>query len=89
MNVCTEFQVNPSNGCWDISLKTINVNLMVTLEEDAKVSRIHPLETASVCVKFHINIAVWTKVLDQQHYLCTQSAPNTARLKGPKPLMIS
>lgn len=33
MNVCTEFHVSPSNSCLDILLKTINVNLMVALEE--------------------------------------------------------
>ncbi len=32
MNVCAKFYGSPSNGYWDISLKTTNVNLMVALE---------------------------------------------------------
>ncbi len=39
IDVCTTFHGNPSNSCRDISLKPINVNLMVAPEET---SGIHP-----------------------------------------------
>ncbi len=33
MNVWTKFHDNPSNSCWDISLKTTNVHLLGALQE--------------------------------------------------------
>lgn len=33
MNVCSKCHDNPFNNCGDISLKTINVNIMVELKE--------------------------------------------------------
>lgn len=43
IKVGTNFHSNPSNTCWDISLKTANVNLMVVLEKKKS-----SLETTSV-----------------------------------------
>ncbi len=36
INVGTKFHGSPSNSCWDISLKTTTVNLMVALEEKSE-----------------------------------------------------
>lgn len=36
MNVWTKFHGNPSKRWWDISLKTVNVNLLVVLEQNSE-----------------------------------------------------
>ena len=33
INIGNKFHNSPSDSCWDISLKTTNVNLMVAVEE--------------------------------------------------------
>ena len=75
INVCTKFQGNPSNSCWNISLKTTNHSLMVLLwktKQVNKVSGINPLENINVCTKFHANpsnsywdISASTKVVNR------------------------
>ncbi len=41
INVWTTFHGNPSKSCWDISLKTTNVNLMVAPEEKSEDHQSH------------------------------------------------
>lgn len=51
MNAFTKFSDNPSNSCGDISLKDVNMNLRVALEEKSmitKVSRTGPVRTMNV-----------------------------------------
>ncbi len=68
-NKLTTFHGNPSDSCWDISLKSLD--LMVALQEMSagiiKVITIHPLGSVNVCTIFHDNlssrcwdISVWT-----------------------------
>lgn len=75
MKVCTKLCGIPFNSCGDTYFTITNVNLMVTLEESkrfTKVGRIHPLGTMNVCTNFDGNqstgcwvISVWTKMVDR------------------------
>lgn len=40
MNVYIKFQVDPSYSCWDISLKTKDVNHIVVLEEKLRINKV-------------------------------------------------
>lgn len=48
MNVVSECGGNSSNSCWEISLRTANVNLIVALEEKSESVRI----STHICTKF-------------------------------------
>lgn len=56
MKVYTQFHGNPSNSCWDTSLKTTNAYLLVENKtEDHKSHRVHHVETRNVCGKCCVN----------------------------------
>ena len=58
-NVCATFHGSSLDSCWNVSLRTTNENLMVTLKRKSqgimKVSWLHPLRTVTVCTKFNIH----------------------------------
>ncbi len=57
MNVCRKCYGNPFDSYDDSSLKIINVNLMVALEEKSgvtKLSRINRLRTMNFCANFQV-----------------------------------
>lgn len=71
ISVQTKYHDSPSFDCQNISLNIINVNLMVALKENhkmTKVMKIHPLGIMAICNRFNGNplsgcwdIWVWTK----------------------------
>lgn len=67
----TKCHGNQSNSCWDISLRTTDVNLLVVLEGKSRdqVIRIYSLGTMNgrtkLCASIYWDISVWTKVVAQ------------------------
>lgn len=70
LNICYK---DASSGCWDISQKHKNVNLMVVQEEKSitKISVINPLVTMDISTNLHGNpcnicsdFSVWIKVVN-------------------------
>lgn len=58
MNVRTEFDDNPVNGRWDVSLKTTNANFMSALEEKSgnqQSPKTDPVGNNNICTKFGAN----------------------------------
>ncbi len=73
IHLYTKCHGSPSNSCWEMSLRTTNVKLMVAKSGDTKVIRIHSLGNMNVCTKCHDDpsnscwdIIVSTKVVDRQ-----------------------
>ena len=66
IHVCTKFDGNAQNTCWDISLKPKNVNLIVALQEksgDTKEGRRHMGTWMSV--QNFWDISIWIKLVDR------------------------